>query len=46
MLPKGPLGRKQFRKLKIYAGSEHPHEAQAPEVLDLASMNPKNTRSA
>lgn len=46
MLPRGPMGRKQFGKLKIYAGTEHPHEAQSPEVLDLASMNPKNTRSA
>ncbi|MDG2379612.1 MAG: 50S ribosomal protein L13, partial [Tateyamaria sp.] len=30
----------------VYAGSNHPHEAQSPEVLDVASMNPKNTRSA
>ena len=46
MLPRGPMGRKQFGKLKIYAGPEHPHEAQTPEVLDIAAMNPKNTRSA
>lgn len=46
MLPKTVLGRQQIRKLKIYAGSEHPHEAQSPEVLDIASMNPKNKRSA
>ncbi len=46
MLPKGPLGRKQFRKLKVYAGPEHPHEAQSPEALDVAAMNPKNKRSA
>ncbi len=46
MLPKGPLGRKQFRKLKVYVGSEHPHEAQAPEALDIAAMNPKNKRTA
>jgi len=32
--------------LRVYAGGEHPHEAQAPEVLDVASMNKKNTRSA
>lgn len=35
MLPKGSLGRKQFKKLKVYAGSEHPHEAQQPTTLDL-----------
>lgn len=37
MLPKNPLGRDMFRKLKVYAGNEHPHEAQQPEVLELAS---------
>jgi large subunit ribosomal protein L13 len=46
MLPKGPLGRQQFRKLKVYVGAEHPHVAQSPEPLDLAAMNPKNKRSA
>ena len=35
MLPKGPLGRDMLRKLKVYTGSEHPHEAQQPEVLEL-----------
>ncbi|WP_124726433.1 50S ribosomal protein L13 [Staphylospora marina] len=35
MLPKNTLGRQQFKKLKVYAGSEHPHEAQKPEVLEL-----------
>lgn len=35
MLPKGPLGRRQFRKLRVYAGPEHPHQAQKPEVLPL-----------
>ncbi|GGK21024.1 50S ribosomal protein L13 [Caldalkalibacillus thermarum] len=35
MLPKGPLGRKQAKKLFVYAGSEHPHQAQKPEVLEL-----------
>ena len=34
MLPKGPLGRDMFRKLKVYAGSEHPHSAQKPIPLD------------
>ena len=45
MLPKTIMGRKQLTKLKIYAGPEHPHEAQSPEVLDVAAMNPKNNRS-
>lgn len=44
MLPKGPLGRKVFSNLRVYAGSDHPHEAQKPEVLDVASMNEKNKR--
>lgn len=35
MLPRGPLGRAMFRKLKVYAGHEHPHTAQRPEVLAL-----------
>ncbi len=35
MLPKGPLGRQMFRKLKVYAGAEHPHVAQSPEPLDI-----------
>ncbi len=35
MMPKGRLGRTQYSKLKVYAGSEHPHEAQNPEVLDI-----------
>ena len=35
MLPKGPLGRAMFRKLKVYAGSEHKHAAQQPQVLDI-----------
>ena len=35
MLPKGPLGREMFRKLKIYVGSEHPHSAQQPQTLEL-----------
>jgi large subunit ribosomal protein L13 len=44
MLPSGPLGRKQFSNLRVYAGTEHPHEAQQPEVLDVAGMSPKNKR--
>ena len=43
MLPRGPLGKHQFANLRVYAGPEHPHEAQQPEVLDIASMNPKNS---
>ena len=35
MLPKGPLGRDMFRNLKVYAGAEHPHKAQQPELLDV-----------
>ncbi|MCB1354226.1 MAG: 50S ribosomal protein L13 [Rhodobacteraceae bacterium] len=46
MLPGGPLSRKQMSNLRVYAGAVHPHEGQSPEVVDLASMNPKNTRSA
>jgi large subunit ribosomal protein L13 len=35
MLPKGPLGRAMFRKMKVYAGAEHKHAAQQPQVLDI-----------
>ena len=35
MLPRGPLGRDMFRKLKVYAGTEHNHAAQQPQVLDI-----------
>jgi len=35
MLPKGPLGRQMARKLKVYAGSSHPHEAQNPQTLEI-----------
>ena len=46
MVPRGPLGRDQMRKLRVYAGAEHPHEAQQPAVFDFASRNPKNKRNA
>lgn len=46
MVTRNPLGREQMRKLHVYAGSEHPHAGQQPQVLDVASMNPKNKRSA
>jgi len=44
MLPRGPLGRQQLKNLRVYAGPEHPHEAQQPEPLDVASLNTKNTK--
>ena len=46
MISRNPLGRQQMKKLHVYAGTDHPHEAQNPEVLDVAAMNPKNKRSA
>jgi large subunit ribosomal protein L13 len=46
MMPKTKLGRQQMGKLKVYAGPDHPHEAQSPVVLDVAAMNSKNRRSA
>lgn len=44
MLPRGPLGRQQLGNLRVYKGPAHPHEAQQPEVLNVASLNSKNTR--
>lgn len=45
MLPKeSPLARRQLGKLRVYAGAEHPHEAQQPALVDFKSFNPKNTR--
>jgi len=44
MLPSNRLARVQMSNLRVYAGSEHKHEAQNPEVLDVKSMNKKNTR--
>ena len=46
MVNRGRLGRKQLKKLHVYKGADHPHQAQSPEVLDVAAMNPKNKRSA
>ena len=46
MIPRGPLGRMQFGNLRVYAGAEHPHEAQQPEVLDIGALNRKNKRAA
>ena len=42
MLPGGVLGKKQLSKLKIYVGSDHPHTAQNPTVIDLSKLNSKN----
>jgi large subunit ribosomal protein L13 len=44
MITRGPLGRAQMKNLRVYAGPSHPHEAQAPEGLDVGAMNPKNKR--
>ncbi len=44
MITRGPLGRQQMKNLRVYAGPSHPHEAQQPEALDIAAMNPKNKR--
>ncbi len=44
MIPRGPLGRNAMRNLHVYAGPDHPHEAQQPTALDVAGMNPKNKR--
>ncbi len=45
MLPGGPLSRAQLRNLRVYAGAEHPHEAQNPTVIDVGAMNTKNVRA-
>jgi large subunit ribosomal protein L13 len=45
MLPKTKLGRDVMRKLHVYAGPGHPHEAQQPEAIDFAAQNKKNTRN-
>ncbi len=47
MLPKeSPLARQQLSNLRVYAGAEHPHTAQEPEVIDFKSMSVKNTKGA
>ena len=46
MIPRGPLGRRQMKNLRVYAGAEHPHEAQKPETIDVGALNPKNKRVA
>ena len=42
MLPAGPLAKKQLSKLKIYKGTNHPHESQNPKIIDFAKINKKN----
>jgi large subunit ribosomal protein L13 len=44
MMPKTKLGTRQFKKLRVYAGAEHPHEAQQPVVIDFAAKNAKNVK--
>ena len=44
MLPGGPMGRQLMRNIRVYAGTQHPHDAQSPEVLDVAALNSKNKR--
>jgi large subunit ribosomal protein L13 len=47
MLPKeSPLARKQLSNLRVYAGTDHPHSAQEPEVIDFTSLSPKNVKGA
>jgi large subunit ribosomal protein L13 len=46
MVPRGPLGRAQMARLRVYAGTAHPHDGQTPAVLDMAARNPKNKRVA
>jgi len=45
MLPRGPLARRQLGNLRVYKGPDHPHAAQQPEELEVASLNRKNARS-
>ena len=42
MMPGGPLSNAQLSNLRIYAGTEHPHEAQQPETVDVGALNAKN----
>jgi large subunit ribosomal protein L13 len=46
MLTRNNLGRQLMKNLRVYPGAAHPHEAQQPQTLDVAAMNPKNKRSA
>jgi large subunit ribosomal protein L13 len=44
MVPRGPLGRRQMKNLKVYSGATHPHEAQQPVAFDVATLNAKNIK--
>ncbi|MFT8836147.1 MAG: 50S ribosomal protein L13, partial [Acetobacter sp.] len=46
MITRGPLQREQMRNLHVYAGAEHPHGGQTPQVLDVAALNRKNVVNA
>ncbi|MCB1488899.1 MAG: 50S ribosomal protein L13 [Bauldia sp.] len=46
MMPEGPLARRQLKNLRVYAGPEHPHEAQQPEKIDIGALSAKNVRTA
>jgi large subunit ribosomal protein L13 len=46
MISRNPMGRRQMKNLHVYKGTDHPHKAQKPEILDVAAMNSKNKRSA
>jgi large subunit ribosomal protein L13 len=45
MLPRGPLGRRIMKNLRVFAGPDHPHQAQQPIPLDVGAMNRKNVRA-
>ena len=45
MVPRGPLGRRVMKNLRVFAGPEHPHEAQQPVRLEVAAMNRKNSKA-
>src|SRR3954451_16516660 len=46
MIPRGPLGRRQMKNLRVYAGTDHPHVAQQPEPLDVGKLNSTNKRAS
>ena len=43
MVPKGPLGRKILKQLHVFSGFNHPYTAQKPEIIDIKSLNRKNS---
>ena len=45
MMTRGPLSKQLMTNLRVYAGAEHPHEAQSPTVVDVKAMNSKNARA-